>query len=76
MNKQPTIEAGSSSSFIWSIVCICLILAAIFIVKQRQGVRVNTKTMQKLVLQESKQQASPIKKFFPTPYSVKDIAVE
>ena len=76
MNNQPSIEAESSSYFIWSIVCICLILAAVFILKQRQGVQVNTKTMQHLVLQESKQQASPIKKYFPTPYSVKDIAIE
>ena len=70
------IEIESSHSFLWSFICICLVLLAVFILKQRQGVQVNTKTMQNLVLNESKQQANPIKKYFPAPYSVKDIAAE
>ena len=74
--NNPDIEIESSHSFLWSFICICLILAAVFILKQRQGVQVNTKTMQKLVLDESKQQANPLKKYFPAPYSVKDIAAE
>ncbi len=76
MTKHPDIEIESSNSFIWSIVCVCIILALVFVIKQRQGVQVNAKTMQALVLQESRQQASPLKKYFPAPYSVKDIAEE
>lgn len=76
MTKHPNIEIESSNSFIWSIVCVCIILALVFVIKQRQGVQVNAKTMQALVLQESRQQASPLKKYFPAPYSVKDIAEE
>ena len=76
MKTYPPIEIENSNSFLWSLVCICLILAAVFIIKQRQGVQVNTRTMQTFVLQESKQQASPIKKYFPAPYSIKDIEVE
>ncbi len=76
MTNYPDIEVESSSSFLWSIVCICVILALVFVLKQRQGVQVNTKTMQNFVLQETKQQANPIKKYFPAPYSVKDIAAE
>ena len=76
MTNHPSIEIESSNSFIWSIVCICVILALVFIIKQQQGVQVNTKTVRSFVLKESKQQASPIKKYFPAPYSVKDIAAE
>ena len=76
MTNHPGIEIESSTSFFWSIVCICIILALVFIVKQSQGVQVNTSTVQSFVLKESKQQASPVKKYFPAPYSVKDIAAE
>ena len=76
MKNRQVIEIENSNSFLWSIVCICLILGVIFVLRQSQGVQVNTHTMQAFVLEESKQQASPIKKYFPAPYSVKDIAVE
>ena len=76
MTEHPNIEIENSTSFFWSIVCICIILVLVFVVKQSQGVQVNTSTVQSLVLKESKQQASPVKKYFPAPYSVKDIAVE
>lgn len=76
MTKHPDIEIESSNSFIWSIVCVCIILAVVFVVKQRQGVQVNAKTMQAFVLQESRQHANSLKKYFPVPYSVKDIAKE
>ncbi len=76
MNRQPVIEVQNSNSFIWGLVFICLILVLVFIIRQNQGVQVNKSTMKNFVLKESKQQASPIKKYFPTPYSVKDIAAE
>ena len=74
--SNPDIEIESSHSFLWSFICIFIVLLTVFILKQRQGVQVNTKTMQRLVLAESRQQADPIKKYFPAPYSVKDIAAE
>lgn len=76
MKEQNYIEIESPSTFFWSFICICLVLIVIFILHQNQGVKVNTQTMQNLVLTESKHQASPIKKYFPAPYSVKDIAVD
>ena len=76
MTEHPGIEIENSASFIWGIVCICIILIVVFVVKQRQGVQVDTGTVQSFVLKESKLQASPIKKYFPAPYSVKDIAKE
>lgn len=76
MRDPQNLEIESSNSFLWSVLCICLILIAVFLIRQNQGVKINTRTMQNLVLEESKQQASPIKKYFPTPYSVKDIAKE
>ena len=76
MRDPQNIEIDSSNSFLWSVLCICLILITVFLIRQNQGVKINTRTMQNLVLEESKQQASPIKKYFPAPYSVKDIAEE
>ena len=76
MIDHQDIEIESSNSFFWGIVCICIILALVFIIKQNDGVQVNTKTVQSFVLKESKQQISPMKKYFPAPYSVKDIAAE
>ncbi|MBO7605669.1 MAG: hypothetical protein J6S61_04310 [Elusimicrobiaceae bacterium] len=76
MTNHPTIEIDNSASFIWGIICICIILIVIFVVKQNQGVQVNTNTVQSFVLKESKLQASPVKKYFPAPYSVKNIAEE
>ena len=76
MRDPQNIEIESSNSFLWSVLCICLILIIVFLIRQNQGVKINTRTMQNLVLEESKQQASPIKKYFPAPYSVKDIAEE
>jgi len=76
MTNHPAIEIERSTSFVWSIVCICIILALVFVIKQRQGVQVNTSTVQSFVLKESRQQASPMKKYFPAPYSVRDIAEE
>lgn len=76
MTNRPDIEIESSTPFFWSFVCICIILILVFVIKQKQGVQVNTSTVQSFVLKESKQQASPMKKYFPTPYSVRDIAEE
>lgn len=76
MTDHPNIKIESSTPFLWSFVCICIILVLVFVIKQRQGVQVNTSTVQSFVLKESKQQASPIKKYFPAPYSVRDIAEE
>lgn len=76
MSSPQDIEIENSNSFLWSVLCVCLILCVIFILRQRQGVQINTRTMQAFVLEESKQQANPIKKYFPMPYSVKDIAKE
>ncbi|MCR5504147.1 MAG: hypothetical protein K6E94_01005 [Elusimicrobiaceae bacterium] len=76
MRDPKNLEIESSNSFLWSVVFISLILVVIFVIRQNQGVKVNTRTMQNFVLEESKQQASPIKRYFPAPYSVKDIAAE
>lgn len=76
MNRQPVIEVQNSNSFLWGLICICLILAIVFVIRQNQGVQINKNTMKSFVLKESKQQANPIKKYFPTPYSVRDIAKE
>ena len=76
MSKPNDIEIQNSGSFLWGLICICIILVAVFLIRQNEGVKVNTRTMQKFVLDESKQQASPIKKYFPAPYSVRDIAAE
>ena len=77
MKDQNYIVIEDSHSFFWSLIVVCFVLVIIFILYQRQdSVQVNTQTMQRFVLTESKQQVSSIKKYFPAPYSVKDITID
>lgn len=76
MNDKEQIEIQSSNAFIWSILLICLILGAVFLTRQMLYIPVSTTTVKDFVLDESKQQANPVKKYFPKPYSVADLAKE
>lgn len=64
---------GTSSAF-WLILCAILLPLALFFVRQMIYVPVNTEVVKNFVLDESKEKASPIKKYFPKPYSVNDLA--
>ena len=64
---------GASPAF-WLILCAVLIPLALFFVRQMIYVPVDTGVVKDFVLDESKEKASPIKKYFPKPYSVNDLA--
>lgn len=76
MKDDKQIEIQTSNNFLWSIIFIFLILGSVFVVRQMLYVPVNTTTVKAFVLDESKQHASPVKKYFPTPYSVQDLVEE
>ncbi len=64
---------GASPAF-WLILCAVLIPLALFFARQMIYVPVDTGVVKDFVLDESKEKASPIKKYFPKPYSVNDLA--
>lgn len=64
---------GGSSAF-WLILCAVLVPLALFFLRQMIYVPVNTVVVKDFVLDESKEKASPIKKYFPKPFSVNDLA--
>ena len=50
-----------------------ILLGAVFFVKQMAFIPVDTKTVADFVLDESKEKAVGLKKYFPKPYSVQDL---
>ena len=64
---------GGSPAF-WLILCAILIPLALFLVRQMTYIPVDAGVVKDFVLDESKEKASPIKKYFPKPYSVNDLA--
>mgnify|MGYP001218902258 CR=1 FL=1 len=63
---------GGSPAF-WLVICAAILLAAVFVYRQAVYMPVSADTVKDFVLDESKEKASPIKKYFPKPYSVKDL---
>ncbi len=70
-----TIEYQQGSAFFWLAAAALILLLGIFFIKQMTYVPVNANTVKDFVLDESKEKASPIKKYFPKPYSVKDLMI-
>lgn len=67
-------EFHSGSSALWLILCALLVPLAIFFVRQMIYVPIDTVVVKDFVIDEGKEKASPIKKYFPKPYSVNDLA--
>jgi hypothetical protein len=72
--NNPQVHYEKSSAAVWLIVCALLLLGAVFFIRQLYYVPVDARTVKDFMLDESKQQVSPLKKYFPQPYSVKDLA--
>lgn len=68
------IELRGTSSAFWLVLCAVLLPLALFFVRQMIYVPVDTEVVKNFVLDESKEKANPIKKYFPKPYSVNDLA--
>jgi len=73
MAENPIVEKPKAGPFFWIFLISACLLISIFLIRQMFFLPVNTNTLTGLVLDESKQKANPIKKFFPKPYSVKDL---
>lgn len=76
MSSDKPIQFEGSSPVFWLILTACIILFIVFCVRQITYMPVDASTVKDFVLDESKEKASPIKKYFPKPYSVKDLAGE
>jgi hypothetical protein len=74
MEENTIIEKPKAGPFFWIVLISSALLISVFLVRQMFFLPVNTDTLTGLVLDESKQKASPIKKYFPKPYSVQDLA--
>jgi len=64
---------GASPTF-WLFLVVGALAAVLFFARQMSYVPVDTYVVTGFVLDESKGKASSYKKYFPKPYSVKDIA--
>lgn len=71
-NNLPIQFEGGSPGF-WVLLLAVLVVTVVFVVRQATYAPVNAATVKDFVLDESKEKASPVKKYFPKPYSVKDL---
>lgn len=67
------IEFEGGSPAFWVILSAAILLVTVFIVRQITYIPVNAGAVKDFVLDESKEKASPVKKYFPKPYSVQDL---
>ena len=74
MQENTVIEKPRLGPFFWIFLISAVLLLAVFFIRQMFFLPVNTDTLTGLVLDESKNKANPIKKYFPKPYSVNDLA--
>lgn len=71
-NSLPIQFEGGSPVF-WMLLLAGLVVAVVFVVRQSTYAPINAAAVKDFVLDESKEKASPVKKYFPKPYSVKDL---
>ena len=72
-NSNLPIEFKGSRPTAWIVLFAGVLLITVFILRQITYMPVNAYTVKDFVLDESKEKASPVKKYFPKPYSVKDL---
>ena len=65
--------AGGSPVF-WIIAIAAVLLGAVFFIKQMAYVPVDAETVADFMLDESRGKTGGLKKYFPKPYSVQDLA--
>lgn len=74
MQENTIIEKPKIGPFFWIFLISAVLLISVFIIRQTFLLPVNTDTLKGIVIDESKNKTGPIKKYFPKPYSVKDLA--
>jgi len=73
MEDNTLIEKPTFGPFFWIFLISVFLLISVFFVRQMFFLPINTKTVADMILDSSKQKADPLKKYFPTPYSIKDL---
>jgi hypothetical protein len=58
----------------WILLIIAVLLLAVFSARQMSFIPVDTETLTGFIIDESKGGAVSLKKYFPKPYSVQDLA--
>jgi hypothetical protein len=66
------IEFEKGGPAFWIIVCALLVLAAVFILKQYSYMPINNDAAKDFVIDEGRQKAGSVKKYFPEPYPTGD----
>ena len=74
MEENTLIEKPALGPFFWIFLISAFLLISVFLIRQMFFLPVNTATLTDIVLDESKQKTNPLKKYFPKPYSVQDLA--
>ena len=74
MEENTLIEKPKIGPFFWIFLISVVLFIVIFSIRQMFFLPVNTDTLTGIVLDESKNKTNSIKKYFPKPYSVKDLA--
>ena len=74
MEENTVIEKPKIGPFFWIFLISFVLFFTVFFIRQMFFLPVNTDTLTGIVIDESKNKTNPIKKYFPKPYSVKDLA--
>ncbi len=74
MEENSLIEKPSLGPFFWIVLIFGFLLIAVFVVRQMFFLPVSADTLASLVAGESKQKTDSLKKYFPKPYTIQDLA--
>ncbi len=74
MQENTVIEKPKIGPFFWMFLIFVILFIVVFIIRQTFFLPVNPDTIKNVVLDESKNKTNSLKKYFPKPYSVKDLA--
>lgn len=74
MEENTVIEKPTLGAFFWIFLISFFLLLSVFLIRQMFFLPVNTDTVADLVINESKSKTSNIKRYFPKPYSVANLA--
>ncbi len=74
MEENTLIEKPKIGPFFWIVLLSVFLLLSVFVIRQMFFLPVSADTLATLVAGESKQKTDPLKKYFPKPYSIEDLA--
>ena len=74
MEEKTVIEKPTLRSFLGVFLISAFLLVSIFLIRQMFFWPVNFGTIIEMALEGTRQKINPLKKYFPKPYSIQDIA--